>query len=327
MAALKDTRKEDEEAKKAKEAAAAAEGGEGEGEQKMSKAQLKKLAKQKYEAEKKAKKAAESGAAPVEEEKKEEEKKEEVKGFDWDAQPDNWKDRHVNYKKDFFGKPAMLTVSGQLAVENYACAMSDAYTFGPTFRAENSHTARHLAEFWMIEPELSFINFDELKDCAEDYLKFCLKYALENNLQDIEYLEQFEKENVKKGKSKPKEMDLVARLRQVIETPFMRLPYTEAVEVLKAEEAKAKFVEKVEWGIDFGSEHERWLVEKVYKRPVILTDYPKKIKAFYMRVNDDDNTCQAMDILAPEIGEIIGGSMREERLDKLDAMLAEKGLP
>jgi asparaginyl-tRNA synthetase len=205
--------------------------------------------------------------------------------------------------------------------------MGDVYTFGPTFRAENSHTSRHLAEFWMIEPELSFIDFDELKSCAEDYLKYCLKFALANNRADIEMLEKFEHDNELKKKAKDqKETKLIDRLQQVIDTPFVRLTYTEAIEELKKVEKKAKFQVKVEWGIDLGSEHERYLVEKIYNGPVILTDYPMKIKAFYMRLNDDKTTCQAMDVLAPEIGEIIGGSMREERLDVLDEMIVQKGL-
>lgn len=306
----------------------------------MSKAQLKKLAKAAEVAKKKADKAAaakgEAPAAPAEEAKAEETApveapktesapaaaEEESKG-----EVSEFQDFQVNYKQDFFGKPAFLTVSGQMGAENYACAMGDVYTFGPTFRAENSHTSRHLAEFWMIEPELAFINYDDLKDCAEDYLKFCLKFVLDGNRSDIERLEQFEKDlTEKKGKNAKKELDLVARLEQVVNTPFKRLTYTEAIELLQAESKKAKFDVKVEWGIDLGSEHERYLVEKIFKGPVILTDYPKAIKAFYMRVNEDGKTCQALDVLAPEIGEIIGGSMREERLEFLDKMIEEKGL-
>ena len=324
------------------------------GEKVQSKAEMKRLAKQAEQARKKAEKAAAKAAAaggaapaeatpaeseekpaePVEEKPAEASKEEEAPKEAGQDKPQEEEvkgestinDLQINYKEDFFGKPAFLTVSGQLGAENYACAMGDVYTFGPTFRAELSHTSRHLAEFWMIEPELAFITYDDLKDCAEDYLKFCLKFALENNYADIEKMEQWEQEQSRKSKQGKKEMDLIARLKQVVETPFKRLSYTEAIEILQAEGKKAKFKVKVEWGIDLGSEHERYLVEKIFKGPVILTDYPADIKAFYMRQNDDGKTVQALDVLAPEIGEIIGGSMREERLEKLDDMIVKKGL-
>jgi len=225
-------------------------------------------------------------------------------------------DRKVNYKEDFFGKPAYLTVSGQLNVETYACGMGDVYTFGPTFRAENSNTSRHLAEFWMIEPELVFADLDDLMDCAEDYTKFCVRYVLENNKDDIEFFNSWV------------DKELLARLDQLDKTAFKRLTYTEGVDILLQHlaEKKVKFERKPVWGTDLGSEHERYLAEKVFKQPVIVYNYPKEFKAFYMKANDDGKTVQAMDMLVPGIGELIGGSTREENLEKLDAMIAEKGL-
>jgi len=214
--------------------------------------------------------------------------------------------------KDFFNKPAFLTVSGQLAVENYCCALSDVYTFGPTFRAENSHTSRHLAEFWMIEPEMAWAGLEENMECAESYLKYCIKYALDNCYDDLEFLEKF----VEKG--------LVSRLRNVLESPFKRITYTEAVEIVT--KAKKKFESKVTWGSDLQSEHERYICEEVIKGPVIVYNYPKVLKAFYMKQNDTEETVQAMDILVPKIGEVIGGSVREDRLDKLDEMIETKEL-
>jgi len=220
----------------------------------------------------------------------------------------------IDYSKDFFGKPSFLTVSGQLSVENYCCALSSVYTFGPTFRAENSHTSRHLAEFWMIEPELAFADIHDDMDCAEDYLKFCVRYAMEHNRADLEFFDR----QVEKG--------LIARLENLLAEPFKRLTYTEAIDILIKESKKAKFKVPVEWGMDLGSEHERYLAEKIYKKPTVLYNYPKDIKAFYMRLNEDDKTVSAMDVLAPGIGEVIGGSQREERLDVLDRRITEMGL-
>eukprot|EP00753_Platysulcus_tardus_P006174 PLAT14013.1.p1 GENE.PLAT14013.1~~PLAT14013.1.p1 ORF type:complete len:743 (+),score=400.85 PLAT14013.1:1-2229(+) len=220
-----------------------------------------------------------------------------------------------DYTADFFRKPAYLTVSGQLNVECFAVGMSDVYTFGPTFRAENSHTARHLAEFWMIEPELCFADLDDLQNLAEDYTKFCVQYVLDTCLADVQYLSKFEE-------------GLVDNLRAIVAAPFERITYTEAVELLTKPETleEAKFEEVPKWGDDLGSEHERYLTEQVFKKPVIVTKYPKGIKAFYMRASEDGDTVDAMDVLVPRIGELIGGSVREERLDVLQARLAELGL-
>jgi len=220
----------------------------------------------------------------------------------------------IDYSKDFFGKPAFLTVSGQLSVENYCCALSNVYTFGPTFRAENSHTSRHLAEFWMIEPELAFADIHDDMQCAEDYLKFCVRYAMDNNHEDLTWFDN----NVEKG--------LVKRLENLLAEPFARISYTEAIEILIKESPNAGFQVPVEWGMDLGSEHERYLCEKIYKKPTVVYNYPKDIKAFYMRLNDDEKTVAAMDVLAPAIGEVIGGSQREERLDVLDRRIGEMGL-
>lgn len=219
----------------------------------------------------------------------------------------------VDYSQDFFGKPAFLTVSGQLNAEIYALALSDVYTFGPTFRAENSNTSRHLAEFWMIEPEMAFANIVDDMDSAESYLKYILNYALENCPVDMEFFDQF----VEKG--------LIERLRHVVDSPFERLTYTEAIDILK--KAGKSFEFPVEWGCDLQSEHERYLAEEYCKRPVILRDYPKSIKAFYMRNNEDGKTVAAMDVLVPKVGEIIGGSQREERIDVLKQKLRDFKLP
>jgi asparaginyl-tRNA synthetase len=293
------------------------------------------------------------------------------------------KDGTVDYKTDFFGKPTFLTVSGQLAVENFACALSDVYTFGPTFRAENSHTSRHLAEFWMIEPEMCFADIHDDMECAESYLKYCLKYVLENNQDDLEFLD------------KHIEVGLINRLKNVTENDFKRISYTEAIKILeeavakdkklfideeaikkekkekkekqkekKAQEKKEKeekqetgestekkeeTVETTEqkkeevkpeqkeeekkedkrniyWGMDMASDHERYLTEKVFEMPIIVYNYPKEIKSFYMRQNEDGKTVAAMDILVPKIGEIIGGSQREERLDLLETRIKELGM-
>lgn len=221
-------------------------------------------------------------------------------------------DGGINYKEDFFGKETNLTVSGQLEGELAALALGKIYTFGPTFRAENSNTPRHLAEFWMIEPEMAFYEAKENMDLAEDMLKFLINYALENCYDDIEFLNNmYDKE-------------LIARLRSVIEKPFTRLTYTEAIEVLTPKNATFEY--QVEWGSDLQKEHENHLVEH-FKGPVILTDYPKQIKAFYMKQNDDGKTVRAMDVLFPWIGEIIGGSQREENFEKLSSRMKEMHIP
>ena len=219
----------------------------------------------------------------------------------------------IDYSQDFFGKQTSLTVSGQLEGELGATALGAIYTFGPTFRAENSNTPRHLAEFWMIEPEVAFNDIPDNMDLAEDFGKYCIGYALENCREDIEFLQQlYDKE-------------LIERLNFVLHNDFVRLPYTEGIKILK--ESGKKFEFPVEWGIDLQSEHERYLVEQHFKRPVILTDYPKEIKAFYMKLNDDGKTVRAMDVLFPNIGEIIGGSEREESYDKLMTRIEELHIP
>ena len=222
-----------------------------------------------------------------------------------------------DYSDDFFAKPAFLTVSGQLSVENYACALSDVYTFGPTFRAENSHTTRHLSEFWMIEPEIAFADLRDDMDCIEDFLKFAVQWALEHNRDDLDFFD----ERVEKG--------LVARLQAVLTGPFARVSYTEAIEILERD-MKAKKVKfdntKIHWGMDLDSEHERYITEKVFNKPTFVFNYPKEIKAFYMRLNEDGKTVAATDCLAPGIGEVVGGSQREERLDVLDQRITEMGL-
>ena len=219
----------------------------------------------------------------------------------------------VDYTQDFFGKQTSLTVSGQLEGELGATALGAIYTFGPTFRAENSNTPRHLAEFWMIEPEVAFNDITDNMDLAEAFVKYCIKYALDNCRDDIEFLSQmYDKE-------------LITRLNFVLENSFVRLPYTEGIKILQ--ESGKKFEFPVSWGIDLQSEHERYLVEQHFKRPVILTDYPKEIKAFYMKLNDDGKTVRAMDVLFPNIGEIIGGSEREENYDKLMQRIEELHIP
>ncbi len=219
----------------------------------------------------------------------------------------------VDTTKDFFGKETNLTVSGQLEAELGALALGKVYTFGPTFRAENSNTPRHLAEFWMNEPEVAFNDIYDNMDLAEDFIKYLVKYALDNCVEDLKFLNNmYDKE-------------LIARLESVVNTEFVRATYTEAVDILLKSGQKFEF--KVEWGIDLQSEHERYLVEKHFNKPVILTDYPKHIKAFYMKQNDDGKTVRAMDILFPKIGEIIGGSQREENLEKLSAWALEMGIP
>ena len=215
----------------------------------------------------------------------------------------------VDFSNDFFGRQTALTVSGQLEGELGAMALGQIYTFGPTFRAENSKTPRHLAEFWMVEPEMAFYEIEDNMDLAEDFIKYCVKYALDNCMDDLKFLnDMFDKE-------------LISRLESVISTEFVRLTYTEGVDILLKSGEKFEF--PVAWGIDLQSEHERYLVEKHFKKPVILTDYPKDIKAFYMKQNEDGKTVRAMDVLFPKIGEIIGGSQREESFEKLSARIAE----
>jgi asparaginyl-tRNA synthetase len=218
----------------------------------------------------------------------------------------------VDYTKDFFGKETFLTVSGQLNVETYACALSKVYTFGPTFRAENSNTTRHLAEFWMIEPEIAFADLSDAADLAEEMLKYVFQAVLDERSDDMAFFQQRVDKTV------------VDRMNSVINNDFVRLDYTDAITIL--ENCDKKFENKVSWGVDLNSEHERYLAEEHFNGPVVLQNYPKDIKSFYMRLNDDGKTVAAMDILAPGIGEIIGGSQREERLDVLDARLAEMNL-
>jgi asparaginyl-tRNA synthetase len=237
----------------------------------------------------------------------------------------------IDYKKDFFGRSSHLTVSGQLEAELAALAMSEVYTFGPTFRAENSNTVRHLAEFWMIEPEMAFYDIHDDMDLAEEMLQYLVKYALDNCMDDLKFLhERRAKENSQKPQNERDEMDLIDRLQFVVNNEFVRLTYTEAIDILKNSNhnKKKKFQFPVnDWGTDLQSEHERYLVEKHFKKPVILTDYPKDIKAFYMKLNDDNNTVRAMDVLFPQIGEIIGGSQREENYDKLTQRMKEMNVP
>ena len=220
---------------------------------------------------------------------------------------------NIDYSRDFFGKETNLTVSGQLEGELGALALSNIYTFGPTFRAENSNTTRHLAEFWMIEPEMAFYDIHDNQDLSEDFLKYLISYVLENCTDDLEFLQ------------KMYDNDLIERLKFVTENTFERLSYTRAIEIL--EQSGQKFEYPVKWGVDLQSEHERYLVEKHFKKPVILTDYPREIKAFYMKVNDDGKTVRAMDVLFPKIGEIIGGSQREENYDTLISRINEMGIP
>ncbi len=220
---------------------------------------------------------------------------------------------NINFDEDFFGKETNLTVSGQLEAELGATALSNVYTFGPTFRAENSNTPRHLAEFWMIEPEMAFYDIHDNMDLAEDFLKYLVTYALENCSDDLEFLNNmFDKE-------------LIERLKFIVDNKFERITYTEAIDVLTSSGQKFEF--PVKWGADLQSEHERYLVEKHYKKPVMVTDYPKVIKAFYMKQNDDGKTVRALDVLFPRIGEIIGGSQREEIYDKLKSRINELGIP
>lgn len=247
------------------------------------------------------------------------------------ANPAKNEDGTINYKEDFFGRATNLTVSGQLEGEMAAMALGDVYTFGPTFRAENSNTARHLAEFWMIEPEMAFYDLEDNMDLAEEFIKYIISYVLEHNREDVELLANRQAEEEKqKPQQERSEMGLVEKLEFVLKNSFERLTYTEAIEILQQStpNKKKKFQYPVTgWGIDLQSEHERYLVEKHFKKPVILINYPKDIKSFYMRQNDDGKTVAAMDILAPGIGEIVGGSQREERLDVLQARMKEMKVP
>lgn len=238
-------------------------------------------------------------------------------------------DGSVDYKEDFFGRLTNLTVSGQLEGETGALALGKIYTFGPTFRAENSNTARHLAEFWMIEPEMAFYELKDNMDLSEEFLKYLVQYALENCAEDLEFLEKRladEEKNLKKEEQSP--MPLREKLQFVVDNPFKRLTYTEAIKVLENSKPhkKGRFKYPVSWGADLQSEHERYLVEKEYKAPVILTDYPTEIKSFYMKQNEDGKTVKAMDVLFPGIGEIIGGSEREDNYDKLLSRVEELGI-
>jgi len=237
----------------------------------------------------------------------------------------------IDFKQDFFNKQTNLTVSGQLEAELGALALSDVYTFGPTFRAENSNTSRHLAEFWMIEPEMAFADLNDDMDLAEDMLKYVIKYIMDHHQDDLAFLEKrLLDEESQKPKNERSPMPLIEKLQFCLDQPFERLTYTEAIKILMNSKPnkKKKFQFVIEeWGADLQSEHERYLVEKHFKKPVILTDYPKDIKAFYMRMNDDDKTVRAMDILFPGIGEIVGGSQREERLDVLMARMEDFDIP
>ena len=222
----------------------------------------------------------------------------------------------IIYDDDFFGKMTSLTVSGQLEGELGATALGAIYTFGPTFRAENSNTPRHLAEFWMIEPEVAFIDLDDLMDLEEDFIKYCVQWALDNCKDDLEFL------------NKMIDKTLLERLQGVVKEEFVRLPYTEGIKILEEAVAKGhKFEFPVSWGMDLASEHERYLVEHYFKKPVIMTDYPKDIKAFYMKINEDGKTVQGTDVLFPQIGEIIGGSVREENYDKLMGEIERRNIP
>lgn len=227
--------------------------------------------------------------------------------------PPRTQEGKVDFKQDFFGKPAYLTVSGQLNGEAYACALSDIYTFGPTFRAENSNTSRHLAEFWMIEPEMAFAELTDNMDCVEAYLKYVLDYLLKHCQEDMHFFDKY----ISNG--------LLERLQQIIDTSFERASYTYAVRVLEKSDKKFEF--PIKWGLDLQSEHERYLAEEFFAKPVIITDYPKEIKAFYMKENADGKTVAAMDVLVPKVGEIVGGSQREDRLEYLEKKIRQMGLP
>ena len=253
-----------------------------------------------------------------------------VTGLDAKNPPLN-DDGSVNYKEDFFGKETNLTVSGQLEAETYAMSLGKVYTFGPTFRAENSNTTRHLAEFWMIEPEVAFMDLAGNMDLAEDFMKSVLSYVLEHNREDLEFLEtRLLNEEKTKPQAERSEMSLIEKIKFVVDNNFKRVSYTEAIDILRNckpnKKKKFKYIIE-EWGADLQSEHERFLVEKHFKCPVILFDYPANIKAFYMRLNEDGKTVRAMDILFPGIGEMVGGSQREERLDVLKEKMKALDIP
>ena len=266
---------------------------------------------QKKLADEKAAKDEAEGKKPKKEKKKKGDGPKEEDLFNFTPVP--LEEQKVDYKKDMFGKPAFLSVSGQLNVETVAHGMSDVYTFGPTFRAENSHTSRHLCEFWMIEPEIVFATLEDDMDCAEDYVKFCMNYVLKNNMDDLKFFD----ERVEKG--------LIDRLQKVASSGFHRITYTDCIEILekdiKDKKKKLKFENKVFWGCDLASEHEKYLTDKVFEGPIIVYNYPKDIKAFYMKLNADGKTVQAMDVLVPKIGEVVGGSAREDDLAVLDAKI------
>lgn len=252
-----------------------------------------------------------------------------VSTLPFDNPPRN-EDGSIDYSEDFFGRCTNLTVSGQLEAELGAMAFSEVYTFGPTFRAENSNTPRHLAEFWMIEPEVAFNDIYDNMDLAEDFIRYLIGYVMEHNADDIAFLAQrLEEEEKQKPMSERSELGLKEKLEFVLNNKFERITYTQAIDILLESPAykKKKFQYEVKWGIDLQSEHERYLVEKHFRKPVIVTGYPKDIKAFYMRMNDDGKTVAAMDILAPGIGEIVGGSQREERLDMLVKRMEEMHIP
>jgi asparaginyl-tRNA synthetase len=244
--------------------------------------------------------------------------------------PPRSEDGTIDFREDFFGRATNLTVSGQLEGELGAMALSEIYTFGPTFRAENSNTARHLAEFWMIEPEMAFYDLEDNMNLAESFIRYLIRYVMENNREDLEFLAQrLADEEKQKPQAERSELGLIEKLEFVLNAPFERISYTEAIDILQQSPAykKKKFQYEIKWGIDLQSEHERYLVEKHFKKPVIVTGYPKDIKAFYMRQNDDGKTVAAMDILVPGIGEIVGGSQREERLGRLETRMREMHLP
>lgn len=239
-------------------------------------------------------------------------------------------DGQIDFKEDFFGRATNLTVSGQLEAELGAMALGEVYTFGPTFRAENSNTARHLAEFWMVEPEVAFNDLNDNMDLAEEFIQYVIKFALDNNREDLEFLAQrLAEEEKSKPQAERSEMGLIEKLEFVLNNKFERITYTEAIDILLQSKPykKKQFQYDINWGTDLQSEHERFLVEKHFKKPVIVTNYPKDIKSFYMRLNDDGKTVAAMDILAPGIGEIVGGSQREERLDFLLKRMEEMHIP
>jgi asparaginyl-tRNA synthetase len=244
--------------------------------------------------------------------------------------PPRKEDGTIDFAEDFFGRATNLTVSGQLEGELGATAFSEIYTFGPTFRAENSNTARHLAEFWMIEPEMAFCDLEDNMNLAESFIRYLIRYVMDNNREDLEFLAtRLADEEKQKPQAERSEMGLIEKLEFVVNNDFERITYTEAIDILLQSPAykKKKFQYEVKWGIDMQSEHERYLVEKHFKKPVIVTGYPAAIKAFYMRQNDDGKTVAAMDILVPGIGEIVGGSQREERLERLEARMKEMHIP